>query len=254
MTFEQAEAKSQRAQGRPQLMRCNCEKIIADAHSSLGFLVAQTFTEIGNNHPDSRAFFKIDRIERELRRNARARVGHHHHLRPGRLLPALPDETTQQITPFSGHELCEFIAHDLLQRPCDHTGESGVAVKDHARRGQRDGALVHSLDDYAIRMLRAFQCENLLTGRSGHDQRIDVPRADRVEGFLRLVKALSQFFDLKPYRRVLTQLHFHPAIARLRRTLDRSEKSPTIRRTGNGSSFIRVGAAMMLDSVARPGC
>ena len=35
-------------------------------------------------------------------------------------------------------------------------------------------------------------------------------------------------------------------------SLGRSERSPTMRRTGSGSSLISVGAAMMSDSVARP--
>src|ERR1700723_1290611 len=102
-------------------------------------------------------------------------------------------------------------------------------------------------------MLRAFQRKNLLAGGSRNHQRIDFAAANRVEGFFSLLKPLAQLIEFQASRRFQISLHLALAIARLMSTLGRSDKSPTRRFTGNGSSLIRVGAAMMSDWVARPG-
>src|SRR5580692_4107156 len=104
-------------------------------------------------------------------------------------------------------------------------------------------------------MLGAFEGENLFAARSRHHQRIDFAAANRVEGVFGFLKTLAKLVELQPNRRFRFGVHFDFSfMARPSSTLGRSDRSPIIRLVGGGSSFIRVGAAMMSDSVARPGC
>src|SRR5580704_1972289 len=102
-------------------------------------------------------------------------------------------------------------------------------------------------------MLRAFQRKDFFAGGSGDHQRIDFAAANRVKRFFSLLQTLAKLIEFQASRRFQISLHVALAIARLRSTLGRSDKSPIRRFIGNGSSLIRVGAAMMSDSVARPG-
>src|ERR1700722_7112119 len=102
-------------------------------------------------------------------------------------------------------------------------------------------------------MLRTFQGENFFAVGSGDHQRIDFAAANRIERFFCFLKPLAQLIEFKASRRFQIGLHFTLAIARLRSTLGRSDRSPIRRFIGNGSSLISVGAAMMSDWVARPG-
>src|SRR5258707_159564 len=103
-------------------------------------------------------------------------------------------------------------------------------------------------------MLCPLQGEDFFARRSRHHQRIDLAAANCIERFFSFLKTLAKLVEFQPHRGLLISLHFDlPAIARPSSTLGRSDRSPIMRFVGGGSSLIRVGAAMMSDSVARPG-
>src|SRR5579862_4936253 len=102
-------------------------------------------------------------------------------------------------------------------------------------------------------MLGPFQGEHFFARWSRYHQRVDVTAANRFERFFSLLQTLAKLIEFQTSRRFQIRLHLALPTARLRSTLGRSDKSPISRFIGSGSSLIRVGAAMMSDSVARPG-
>jgi len=85
--------------------------------------------------------------------------------------------------------------HFLEARP-HHLGEPPVAVQDGALVRQRDRALEHLLDEHAVGLLRAFEAEDLVAVRAGHDQRVDLAVADRGQRLLGLAQAVAEFLKL----------------------------------------------------------
>ena len=79
--------------------------------------------------------------------------------------------------------------------PLKHLRESLVAVVDMAVLDQRDGPLLHLLDDGAIGLVRSLQREDALPRGRRDDQGVHVALADRPQRLLRFGKLRVQFTD-----------------------------------------------------------
>ena len=70
--------------------------------------------------------------------------------------------SARNISPCWGRRSPRCGAHHPLERPADHLCKGAIAVKDDAVFAERDGTLRHRLHQQAVRILGAFQSEDLL--------------------------------------------------------------------------------------------
>src|SRR5262249_34143601 len=151
-------------------------------------------------------------------------------------------------------------AADLLDGRVHQLREPTVAVEDVAGRRQRERRLLHLLDQHAIRPVGAFERIDLFGGAAAgtlDHQRVHLSRADRVQQLFRLLEAAARLLDVERLRHpVAPQTRVEPPLGSPRpwSTRASSDRSPMIRRTGNGNCLTRVGAAMICWALAAAGC
>ena len=78
----------------------------------------------------------------------------------------------------------------------DQLGEAAVAVDDVARLVSGDGAILHLLDQRAIRRIGAAQRVDALARPIGDEERVDFAVADRAQRLLGLGEARAQVIEL----------------------------------------------------------
>ena len=138
------------------------------------------------------------RRQPHLGRHRAAIAGLKHHLSPRAACQSLAQQRLEARCGAFGEEAANRRAHDLLQGPLEHVGESPVAVVDDAVAGERDRAFFHLLDQRAIGMLGPFEGEDALAFAGVDDQGIDRAGLDRVQRLLGLRKFSTERFILLP--------------------------------------------------------
>ena len=84
----------------------------------------------------------------------------------------------------------------MAQGPLDgrlhQVAEPLIAEQDRTVGVDRQRRLVHRLDDHAVDVLGAGDREDLFALRAGHDQRVDLAGANRLQRLFRLFQTLMQ--------------------------------------------------------------
>ena len=141
----------------------------------------------------------------------------------------------------------------------DHGGKAAVGEQDGAVLAQRDGALLHALDQDAVRLVGALQGVDARAVGTLDDHGVDRARADRLPASpppRRGARAAPRWF--RSGTSALSSMSLlrcggtcksSPAITRCG-----FERSPTSLRNGSGSRLTRVGAATSCSRAASSGC
>ena len=156
-----------------------------------------------------------------------------------------------------GDEGTDRPADDRLGRRADQLGEATIAVEDVARGCQREGALLHLLDEHPVGLFGALEREQLSAVRALDHERVDFALANRAQRLLSFLELTLQLRRLLGIQRAVGHAggchvcSTRSSPARTRAVLD---MSPMTRRAGSGNAFTQVGAAMICSPVARAGC
>jgi hypothetical protein len=103
----------------------------------------------------------------------------------------LPKSLTSNLT-LSSSKLTSILAFELpeaFDRDAKNFSEPFVRVKDRAGRIERRGAVVHSLYEQSVRMVRSLGHQNLVALASLRDERFDSAPLDLLDDFVGLTPA-----------------------------------------------------------------
>ena len=151
--------------------------------------------------------------------------------------------------------------HHLFERRLEHLREAAVAVQDGPVLAERRRPLVHRLDHDAIGVIGPLEREDARPFRPFDDERLGLSGANRLDGLLGLVEPEAQLVVLGPQAlvlgaQVLGCFSGHQLFSRRsspKRVFSTFDRSPMKRRSGAGSTLIKVGVAIICSSLARAG-
>src|SRR5262249_26952495 len=162
---------------------------------SENFLAPLLFGEIGRDQDETCEIVEFERTDRAINGHLAVGGGEGDFF----LYALAPSGAQQRLQKRMRPQVREFfqpVADDLLQRPPQHRGESLVAIEDPTLGRQRGGALVHLLEQQAIRMVGAAQRVDLIAFGPAYDQRVDLAAADRFERFFGFAELGAKKFYL----------------------------------------------------------
>ena len=185
-----------------------------------------------------------------LRRSSSPRVG---------ATRAASEHGGQRRVVGGGDVMAERLAQQPFLRHVQHRREIFVAVEHLAVDRQRQRALLDLLDEHAVGPVGTFQRVDLPRAAGDlHDHGIEIAAPDRLQRILALLELGLEIADPGAeiaHDRLLghvgTRRYRYEERSSPRSTRASFERSPTIRRTGSGASFRRVGAATTWFSSAR---
>ncbi len=246
------------AQRIAQLVAEHREELILRVARRLGFRAgdacARQLEQVGNDEAEALDALGDERADGEERGNRAAFDGQQMSL----VLAASSAQCLAQRRPIGlCDEAADRPADDRLGARSDQLGEPSIAVQDVARRGQRERALLHLLDEHPVGLLGVLEREELRAMRAIDDERVDLALANGAQGLLGFLELTLELLDPFEIHRVVGHARCHhvcstrssPAITRA--LLD---MSPMTRRAGNGNCLTQVGAAMMCSPLASIGC
>src|SRR5581483_10951266 len=115
--------------------------------------------------------------------------------------------------------------------------------------GHRNGAFRHSVEEKPVGTVRPRQSDDPLSGCAVEDQRVDLPRANGLEGGEGVLQLGSERVEFSvtsgPWERGRHDDGSTATISSPTSTRSVSERSPMILRMGGGSFRTRVGSATM---------